>query len=103
MTACNKNKYCNLSILFKLSPDYSSERKVIHMARSTLIRTQLRLSLDSGIHPTTGNIIFKTKSFSNVKTDANADQLIAVAEALAGLQIHPLYAVERYDYSSITS
>lgn len=72
------------------------------MARSTLIRSQLRLVLDNGTHPTSGKMVFKTKSFSNIKTDANADQLYAVAESLAGLQTLPLFEVERADHSEIS-
>lgn len=72
------------------------------MATSVLVSSQLRLVLDDGIHPTSGNIIFKRKSFNNVKTDANAEQLYAVAEALASLQTLPLYGVERFDQSDIS-
>jgi len=72
------------------------------MAVARLIRSQLRLALDNGIHPTSGNVILKTKTFNNVKTDATADQLYAVAHALAGLQTLPLYGVERVDNSDIS-
>lgn len=72
------------------------------MATSTLIRSQLRLVLENGIHPTTGKVVYKTKSFSNIKTDANAEQLYAVAEAFVGLQTLPLFEVERADHSEIS-
>ena len=72
------------------------------MAEQRLIRPQLRLSLDNGVHPTSGNVILKVKTFNNVKTDATADQLYAVAHALAGLQTLPLYGIERFDNSEIS-
>ncbi len=72
------------------------------MAVSRIIRSQLRLALDNGVHPTSGNVIIKVKSFNNVKTDATADQLYDVAHALAGLQTLPLYGVERSDSSEIS-
>lgn len=45
--------------------------------------------------------IYKNKSFRNVKTDADADQLNAVAEAFSGLQERDLDTVERNDTSDI--
>ena len=72
------------------------------MAVGRLISSQLRLTLDNGNDTKTGKMIFKTKSFNNVKTDATADQLFAVAYALADLQTLPLYSVERNDNSEIT-
>jgi len=71
------------------------------MAEQRILRSSLRLVLDNGLHPTSGKMVFKTKSFNNVKTDANADQLYAVAQALAELQTLPLYGVERVDNSEI--
>jgi len=72
------------------------------MATSSLIRSQLRLIFDNGTHPTTGKPVFKTKSFNHVKTNATADQLHAVAQALGALQTLPLFNVERFDYSEIS-
>ena len=72
------------------------------MAVGRLIKSQLRLTLDNGNDMETGKMIFKMKSFNNVKTDATADQLYAVALALAGLQTLPLFAVERFDNSEIS-
>jgi len=72
------------------------------MAEQRLVRSQLRLSFDNGLHPTTGNVILKRKSFTNVRTGADADQLYAVAHALAELQTLPLYGIERNDNSEIT-
>ncbi len=72
------------------------------MAVGRIIRSQLRLSLDNGVHPTSRNVILKVKTFNNVKTDATPDQLYAVAHALADLQTLPLYGIERTDASEIT-
>ncbi|MFD2131560.1 DUF1659 domain-containing protein [Pseudogracilibacillus auburnensis] len=71
------------------------------MATSTLMKSQVRLVLENGKHSTSGNPIFKTKSFNNVKTDASPTQLFAVATALANLQTLPLHSVERFDHSEI--
>ena len=72
------------------------------MAEQRLIKSQLRLSFDNGVHPTSGNVILKTKSFNNVRTGADADQLYAVANALAELQTLPLYGIERNDNSEVS-
>jgi len=61
----------------------------------------LRLVLYDGDDVETGKPIYKTKSFNNVKTAATADQLYAIAEAVAVLQERPLYNVERRDTSDI--
>ena len=71
------------------------------MAVSRVIRTQMRLVLEEGNHPVSGDVILKSKSFSNVRLDATPDELYAVGNALAGLQSLPLFGIERYDYSEI--
>ena len=45
--------------------------------------------------------MLKTKTFNNVKVDAEPEKLLAVAEAFAGLQQLPLFSVERLDQSEI--
>jgi len=76
---------------------------VMKLAETQMIRSQLRLVFDNGFHPTTGDIMLKTKTFNNVKTNAEPDQLWAVAQAFAGLQTLPLHSVERTDYSEIVA
>lgn len=71
------------------------------MAVANMTTSQLRLVLHDGDDPTSGEPIYKFKSFNNVKTDATADQLYAIANAFAGLQERPLYNVERKDSSDI--
>jgi len=72
------------------------------MGVSRLVKSQLRLVLNNGINPDTGAAIFKTKSFNNLKTTANPEQLFSIAQAFAALQTLPLYSVERSDQSEIT-
>ncbi|WP_106494690.1 DUF1659 domain-containing protein [Lentibacillus sp. Marseille-P4043] len=71
------------------------------MAVAETYQSTLRLVLDDGADVLTGKPIYKTKSFNNVKTSATADQLFAIAEAVAGLQERPLYNIERRDSSEI--
>jgi len=72
------------------------------MAVANLLKSQLRLYFENGANPETGDIIFKSKTFNNVKLSADADQLYNVAQALAGLQQLPLHEIERNDSSEIT-
>jgi len=71
------------------------------MAVANLVKSQLRLYFENGTNPETGDIIFKSKMFNNVKLSADADQLYTVAQALAGLQQLPLHEIERNDSSEI--
>lgn len=71
------------------------------MAVAEKVSSQLRLVLYDGENEETGKPVYKTKSFNNVKTDANAEQLYAVAEAFATLQERPLSKIERNDSSEI--
>lgn len=82
--------------------DSKGESEVRNMAESRIITSSLRLILHNGTNPKSGAAILKRKTFSNVKTDANADQLFAVANALAPLQELPLYGIERMDNSDIS-
>ncbi|SFG35457.1 Protein of unknown function [Halobacillus alkaliphilus] len=69
------------------------------MAVSTeIVRSQLQLVLENG-QDEKGNTIFRTKSFNNIKMTATEDQLYRVATAMAPLQQHLLYSVERNDNS----
>lgn len=71
------------------------------MAVVEKISSQLRLVLYDGEDTETGEAIFKTKTFNNLKTEADADQFLAVAEALASLQERPLSGIERNDKAEI--
>ncbi|GAA0305860.1 hypothetical protein GGQ92_002853 [Gracilibacillus halotolerans] len=65
------------------------------MASTELINSRLQLIFENGTDPVSGNPIYKTKSFNNIKLDATADQLMAVTKALVPLQQLPLNAVRR--------
>lgn len=71
------------------------------MAESILIRSNLRLILNDGTDPETGDMKKKLKTFNNVVPSSTADQLLAVAEAFASLQTLPLHSTERTDNSEI--
>ncbi|WP_164667479.1 DUF1659 domain-containing protein [Virgibacillus doumboii] len=72
------------------------------MAVSQMVSSQLTLILDDGDDILTGDTIYKTKSFNNVKPVATADQLYAIATAVAALQERPLYNIKRKDNSEIS-
>lgn len=70
------------------------------MATANLTNTQLRMVLDVGVDAQ-GKSIFRNKNFSNIKVEATTDSLFAVASALAPLQQHAMFAVERNDTSDL--
>ena len=57
-------------------------------------RLQLRLNtgLDENLNP-----LYRTRSFSNVKTGAGNEDLLELAQELGTLQVHALEAVRRVD------
>ncbi|WP_249870779.1 DUF1659 domain-containing protein [Oceanobacillus saliphilus] len=71
------------------------------MAVADMTNSSLQLVLQDGINPESGLPIFKFKSFNNVKTNATADQLYAIATAFAALQERALYNINRKDSSDI--
>lgn len=58
------------------------------MAKLTYMTGSLKLKLNQGLDHMTGEDKIITKSFSNVKESASADDMIAVATAISGLQKH---------------
>ena len=60
-------------------------------------RLQLRLLV--GIEE--GREIFRLRTFGNVKPDTTDEDLMEVAQALGGLQIHEVNAVRRVDQSDL--
>ena len=64
------------------------------MANEILEAVTIRLEFETGLDEK-GMPIVKRKSFSNVKTDAASDDILAAAEAIAGLQLHPLSKVSQ--------
>lgn len=71
------------------------------MAVSYMEQSQLRLLFETGIDPESQEPIIKRKNFNNVKVEATAEDLYAVAETLTSLQQYDLYKVERVDHSAI--
>lgn len=71
------------------------------MAIAQLSASRLRLVYYVGDDPTSGKPLYVNKNFNQVKTDATPEQLFAVAVAVAELNEHPLYKVERFDTSEI--
>ncbi len=72
------------------------------MALAERIDSRLQLTFEDGTDPISGDQMYKTKSFNNVKIDATADQLLAVTETLVPLQQLVLYSVKRNDTELIT-
>ena len=70
------------------------------MAQATLTKSSLRLVFDNGVDEA-GKQLFKTKTYSNVKTEATPDQFAAAASAIADLSSLPLAGIERNDTSTI--
>ncbi|WLR43166.1 DUF1659 domain-containing protein [Bacillus carboniphilus] len=70
------------------------------MANSTITSSQLRLIFEEGLDEQ-GKTVFSYKSYNNVKAEATAEQLFAVANKLVSLQTKPLFEVERNDSSLI--
>ena len=59
---------------------------------ATRLQLQLNVGMDEEFNP-----IYRTRSFSNVKSDANNSDLMGLAQELGALQVHTLYAVRRVD------
>lgn len=64
------------------------------MATEVMNDSQLRLEYNQGID-LDGNPIYKAKNYNNLKTTATPDQIQSVATAIAGLQQHTLFSVQR--------
>lgn len=63
--------------------------------------SSLRLYFDEGLDPNSKRII-TTKTYSFVDPDAIDDDIMAVANAISGLQKHDLYNVVRIDNTSLS-
>ncbi|MHA6250707.1 DUF1659 domain-containing protein [Oceanobacillus sp. CAU 1775] len=71
------------------------------MATSTITQSTLQLVFQNGLDPLSGEPVFQTKSFNNVKSQATPAQLYNIAIAFEGLQERPLESVGRRDTSDI--
>ena len=70
------------------------------MAQAIMTSSKLLVSYETGLNEK-GEPIFKTKTYSNVKEEATADQLYSVGQALASLSNDPLSGVKRNDVSEL--
>ena len=63
--------------------------------------SSLKVKLDAGMDDLTGNTIVKSKTFSNLKHDANNQDVYDVAEALMGLQDYAIIEVLKQDSTTL--
>lgn len=66
-------------------------------ATRNLISSSIKMIMNFGVNPETQKQVMKTKSFSNVRTDATTDNIYAAAKALSSLQTHSVTSVRRVD------
>ena len=63
--------------------------------------SSLKVKLDAGMDDLTGNTIVKSKTFSNLKHNANNQDVYDVAEALMGLQDYSVLEVLKQDSTTL--
>ncbi len=63
--------------------------------------SSLRLKLDAGRDDSTGNTIVKSKTYSNLKHNANNQDVYDVAEALMGLQEYEILEIAKIDNTTL--
>jgi len=66
------------------------------------VRTNLQIVVQTGTSDE-GNPIYRTRNFRNVKTDAADQDVYDVGVALAGLQQHPVNAIQRLNEFDLVS
>ena len=64
--------------------------------------SRLSLIFQTGVDSESGAPILKTKSYTNVKHDAADQDVYDVASAIANLQKHPLFEIQRTDKAKLT-
>ena len=63
--------------------------------------SSLKVKLDAGMDELTGNTIVKSKTYSNLKHNANNQDVYDVAEALMGLQDYSVLEVLKQDSTTL--
>ena len=63
--------------------------------------SSLKVKLDAGMDDLTGNTIVKSKTYSNLKHNANNQDVYDVAEALMGLQDYAIIEVLKQDSTTL--
>ncbi|MDZ5473039.1 DUF1659 domain-containing protein [Bacillus sp. 31A1R] len=72
------------------------------MAQQMILSSKLRLVFDGGMDDN-GKTIYKNKTYSNIRREATADQLLQAGQALANLSVNALVSVERTDNFEIVN
>ena len=72
------------------------------MSNPLVKNSTLKLKLETGINDK-GDATYSTKSFGDINPGITDDELLGVADGLAGLQSHTLAEVDRVDTSILTA
>ena len=64
--------------------------------------SSLRVKLDAGLSDSTDKTIVKSKTYSNLKNDANEQDVYDVAQALMGLQDYDVLEVLKQDSTTLS-
>ena len=65
------------------------------------VRSAITLRLLAGTNPDTGNQIVRNVSLGRVVRNADADKVLAVANALASCLAHPIGSIRRTEVTTI--
>ena len=71
------------------------------MATEIKNASPLKLQFNKGLG-SNGKAQISSKTFSNLKENATADDVLEVANAISDLQKHDLYDIIKIDYTSIS-
>lgn len=66
------------------------------MAQAIKKDSKLQMVFETGLNGQ-GKPVLKSKTYSNIKQSATADQLFSVGQAIAGLSKYPLTEINRND------
>ena len=64
-------------------------------------KASLKLTFKTGTDMETGYDITKSKTYSNLREGASAENCLAVAQELEGLQIYELIGLTKVDYDKM--
>jgi phage gpG-like protein len=68
---------------------------------ATPLNSSLRIIVETGFDEE-GKPIYRTRTYNNVKTAVSDEDLMSVANQLADIQSHPVYAVRRIVETQLT-
>jgi len=68
---------------------------------ATPLNSSLRLILETGMDEN-GKPVYSTRTYNNVKTSASDEDLMSVANQLADIQSHPVFAIRRIVETELT-